>query len=165
MSYFKVINQNPRTLFGIIHYAKDEREDSSPSLAAGLGVSPDTAFEEMDAVKKVYNKTEGRQYKHFMFSFDSNVSLSHKMLMEIGHKIGSYFAKEYQIAYYIHFDKNNIHIHYILNTVNMFNGQKFRISKRDFYNYKLYINEILRDYNLSSIDLYDDAQSGYLKDA
>jgi hypothetical protein len=165
MSYLKAINQNPRTLFGIIHYAKDERENSLPPIAAGLGVFPDTAFEEMDAVKQIYNKTGGRQYKHFMFSFDSNVSLSHEMLMEIGHKIGSYFSREYQVAFYIHFDKNNIHIHYILNTVNMFNGQKFRISKRDFYNYKLYINEILLSYNLSPIDLYDDDHNVFVKDA
>ncbi|WP_371371034.1 relaxase/mobilization nuclease domain-containing protein [Sporomusa aerivorans] len=163
MSYFKVINQNPRTLYGIIHYAKSERKNSLPPCADGLGVSPETAFEEMDAVKRIHNQTEGRQYKHFMFSFDSGISLPHETLLEIGHKIGSYFSGEYQIVSYMHFDKRNTHIHYILNTVNVFTGQKFRITKRDFYNYKLYINEILGNYDLSPLTLYDNDQNDLLE--
>ncbi len=158
MSYFKFIHQNPRTLFGEIRYVKDENK-TFPALVYGFGVNPDSAFEEMDTVKKLWNKTDGRQYKQYMFSFDRNITLPENIIMEIGYKIGVYYANEYQILMGIHLNTKNIHIHYVLNTVNMFTGAKFSITKRDIYNYKLYINEILQSYDLSLIELYDDHDS------
>lgn len=154
MSYFKFVNQNPRTLFGIINYATNE-EKTNKTLIYGFGIDPAHAFEEMDAVKQMWHQTSGRQYKHFIFSFDSNIDLPNNILMNIGCDIGAYFANEYQILMAIHFNTNNIHIHYVLNTVNMFTGRKFSITKRDMYNYKLYINQILQRYNLPLIELYD----------
>lgn len=156
MSYFKFIHQNPRTLFGVIHYVKNEKK-TYPTTMYGFGVDPESAFEEMDTVKKLWHQTGGRQYKHFMFSFDSDIKLSQNALMDIGRKIGEYYANEYQILMVMHSNTNNIHIHYILNTVNMFTGKKFSITKRDIYNYKLYINQILQSHNLSLIELYDNS--------
>ena len=155
MSYFKFINQNPRTLFGVVNYVQNEKKTDLTAMY-GFGVNPESAFEEMDTVKKLWNQTDGRQYKHFMFSFDSDITLSQKVIMDIGREIGEYYANEYQILMVMHSNTNNIHIHYILNTVNMFTGKKFSITKRDMYNYKLYINKILQSYNLSLIELYDD---------
>ncbi len=155
MSYFKFIHQNPRTLFGVIYYVNNEAK-THPDLMYGFGVDPDSAFEEMATVKQLWNQTDGRQYKHFMFSFDSDIKLSKNDLMDVGCKIGAYYANDYQILMVMHSNTNNTHIHYILNTVNMFTGKKFSITKRDIYNYKLYINQILKSHNLSLIELYDD---------
>jgi len=155
MSYFKFIHQNPRTLFGVINYVQNE-EKTCPSLIYGFGIDPNFAFEEMDTVKKIWSQTDGRQYKHFMFSFDSNTFLPTKILLDIGCQIGKYYANEYQILMATHFNTGNIHIHYVLNTVNMFTGKKFSMTKRDMYNYKLYINQILQQYNLPLLELYDD---------
>ena len=154
MSYFKFIHKNPRTLSGVISYAKNDAK-THPDLMYGFGVDPESAFEEMATVKQIWNQTDRRQYKHFMFSFDSDIKLSKNDLMDVGYKIGAYYANEYQILMVMHSNTNNTHIHYILNTVNMFTGKKFSITKRDIYNYKLYINQILQSYDLSPIELYD----------
>ena len=154
MSYFRVIHENPRTLFGVVKYVKNENKTDSATMD-GFGVLPESAFEEMDIVKKIYNQADGRQYKHFVFSFDSNITLPIETLKEICYQIGCYYANDYQILSAIHFDTNNIHCHYILNTVNMFDGTKFSMSKGDIYDYKKYINQILESYNLSKIELYD----------
>lgn len=154
MSYFRFINKNPRTLFGIIRYVKDDEKICLPMMY-GFNVNPETAFEEMDAVKLIWNKTGGRQYKHFVFSFDSDIVLSQQAIMNIGYKIGCYYADEYQILMVVHFNTSNTHIHYVLNTVNMVNGKKFSMTKRDEYNYKLYINKVLKEYRLSMLDLHD----------
>lgn len=154
MSYLKVVNQNPRTLFGIIHYVKNEAKTTSP-LMYGFGLSPEYAFEEMDYIKNLFHKEDGREYKHFIFSFDSNMNLTVNKMMTIGVQIGSYFADGYQILMVLHLNTNNPHIHYVLNTVNMFTGNKFSITKGDFYNYKIYINQILQQYALPLIPLYE----------
>ncbi len=153
MSYFKIVDENPRTLFGIIRYVKDDGK-TTLQLMCGFGVDPETAFEEMDFTKRIWNQIDGRQYKQFIFSFDSDIVLPTETLMEIGRKIGTYYAAEYQILMVIHFNTANIHIHYILNTVNVFTGKKFSMTRRDMYNYKLYINQILQQYDLPLIELY-----------
>ena len=159
MSFLRIVHGNPRTLFGIIRYVKDTGK-TIPLLMDGFNIDPETAFEEMDFTQRIWNKTGGRQYKQFIFSFDSDVVLSRNTLMEIGRKIGAYYAVEYQILMVMHFNTANIHIHYILNTVNIFTGKKFSMTKRDMYNYKLYINQILQQYGLPLIALYTKDDQG-----
>lgn len=153
MSYFKFVNKNPRNLIGIVDYVKGEKR-SSLSLVYGFGIDPEYAVEEMETIKKIWNQTDGRQYKHYIFSFDNDVTLPQQTLIKIGQEIGAYYADDYQILMAMHFDTNNIHIHYVLNTVNMFTGKKFNLSKAEIFKYKLYINQILNQYNLAPLALY-----------
>lgn len=154
MSYFKFCNKNPRTLYGIISYVKREKKDDQ-TLIYGFGIDSETAFEEMDFAKQIWHKTSGRQYKHFIFSFDSNIQLSQKQVISIGRQIGLYYAKEYQLLMTLHTNKKNLHFHYVLNTINIFTGKKFSMTKQDVYQYKQYINAILLQYQLNPINLYD----------
>ena len=109
----------------------------------------------MNALKRIHNKVEGNPYKQMIFSFgDEASSLSIDKINEIGCKIGSYYANEYQIIGAVHLDTDNLHIHYVLNTVNMLTGYKFGQSSHDLWRYKKYINAILLDYGLSPIDYY-----------
>lgn len=154
MSYFKFCNKNPRTLYGIISYVKRENKDDQV-LMYGFGVDPETAFEEMEFAKQIWHQTTGRQYKHFIFSFDSNLPLSPEQVITIGQQIGLYYAKEYQILMVLHTNKENLHFHYVLNTINIRTGKKFSITKQDVYQYKQYINATLLQYQLNPINLYD----------
>lgn len=121
---------------------------------AGIGINKNRAHEEMLLAKILSNQTGGRQYKHFIFSFDDDIALSNDDIMKIGYEIGSYYANEYQISMAVHLDTNNTHIHYVLNSVNIYTGTKFRQSRGDLFNYKLYVNDILKNYNLSPITMY-----------
>lgn len=150
MSILKFIGSNRRTLYGVIRYVKRDGN----ALVYGFGVNPDYAVEEMRLVKEVFNQTEGREYKHFIFSFDSNINLSNEVIFEIGYRIGLYYAGEYQILMAVHFDTANTHVHYVVNSVNMQTRRKFNQSGEDLANYKVYVNEILKDYNLSPVYIY-----------
>lgn len=153
MSIFSIIEKEPRTLNGMVKYAKRSEKDEH-ILLDGLGLNHQYAAEEMFLGKQLCHKLSKRQYKQFIFSFDENVNLSYETIAEIGYKIGAYYANDYQILMTIHFDTNNTHIHYVLNTINVNTGQKFRSSRSDLYNYKLYINKILQEYELSPIQQY-----------
>ncbi|GBG56595.1 mobilization protein [Sporomusaceae bacterium FL31] len=153
MSYFEFVGKNPRTLYGILKYVKNEEKTKHP-LMYGFGLQPDSAYEEMKAVQKLWHQTNGRQYRQFFFSFDSNINLPDEILMKIGYEIGLYYANDYQILMTMHFNTSNIHIHYVLNTVNVYTGKKFRQTKLDLFNYKLYINQILSSYKLPLIEMH-----------
>ena len=163
MSYLKVVNGNQYTLYGMIDYITKER-DVYPPILQGVGVNPAFAYEEMSAAKQAFNKTEKRQYKQFIFSFDQGIDLSQGELLSISYEIASFFNNEYQIMSSIHFDTLNTHIHYVVNSINLFTGKKLQVSKQSVYRFKLFINEILKRYGLSPIDLYtdsnDDADNG-----
>lgn len=147
---------NQRTLGGMIHYLTDELKCAGDIISFNVSTNPDIALKEMAVLKKLHGKEEGRLYKQFMFSFDSEIDgLRREQIKEIGYRIGQYYADNYQIIGAVHFDTNNIHIQYMLNTVNARNGKKFSQSPQDVREYKKYINTILSDYGLNPIYYYE----------
>ena len=149
MAIIKFIGNNRRTLYGQVEYLKDPKKTSS-EYSYGFGVNPDFATEDMRTIKLLYHQEDGRQYKQFILSFDSQEQneLATDKLMEIGVKIGHYYSNTYQILMTAHFDTDNLHLHYLINSVNIHTGQKFTSGRLDLHKFKLYINEILKNYNM-----------------
>lgn len=59
-----------------------------------------------------------------------------------------------QIAWAIHGNTDNLHAHFIMNTVNYMNGSKFQIRKEELYNLKVIVSSILSEYGFSEILMY-----------
>ena len=151
MSHLRFIPKQPRTLSGIVEYAIPEKD--TPSI--GINLCPETAYEEMQAVKEIWRKTGGRKYKHYVLSFEKEVNLPAETLLEIGYKVGQYFADEYQLLISVHQSTDNLHLHFVQNTINMLTGKKLSLTKGDMLDVKIHTNRVLAEYQLSPIDLFD----------
>ena len=151
MSHLRFFNGQPRTLSGILEYTLPEED--TPSI--GINLYPDTAYEEMQAVKEIFRKPGGRKYKHYVLSFEEEVQLPAETLLEIGHKIGQYFADEYQLLISAHQNTDNLHLHFVQNTINMLTGKKLNLTKGDMLDVKIHANKVLAEYQLNPIDLHN----------
>ena len=151
MSHLRFIHRQPRTLLGVLEYAAPEND--TPSV--GINLCPETAYEEMQAVKEIWHKTGGRKYKHYVLSFEEEVNLPAETLLEIGYKVGQYFADEYQLLISLHQNTDNLHLHIVQNTINMLTGKKLSLTKGDMLDVKIHTNRVLAEYQLSPIDLFD----------
>ena len=151
MSHLKFVSRQPRTLPGILEYAHQNLN----AQTIGVNVSPLTAYEEMQTVKEVWRKPDGRKYKHYILSFEETVDLPAETLLEIGFKVAQHFAEEYQILISAHQDTDNLHLHFVQNTVNMLTGGKLRLTKGDMLDLKLHANSVLAEYQLNPIELHD----------
>lgn len=119
-------------------------------------------IEQFNYIKELYNKTDGRQYYHFIQSFSPDDKLDYELANKIGKKICEYF-KDYQIIMTTHKDKNYIHNHFIMNSVNMQTGKKYQQSAKDLEKIKKLSNELCKQYGLKQINLNNSKVSKYLK--
>ena len=99
----------------------------------GVNCTPQSAYTEFNNTKRLYDKNDGRLYYHFVqsFSVDENIS------PQTAHEIALRFAEEtqkfngFEIVVSTHCDRNHIHSHFVMNSVNADTGKKFHISEKE----------------------------------
>lgn len=155
MAIVKTTTKNPKTLHGILEYVADLNK-TRPEFISGSGISAKYAYDEMKLVKYVYHKTDRRQYKQFIISFNETESLmlSDQFLQKIAQEIARYFPCGYQTFWTLHFDSKNKHIHFIVNSVNTFTGKKLSFWKQELYDFKLFVDKLIQGYGLSPVKMY-----------
>ncbi len=138
-----------------IEYITDSRK-TRPGLIGGIGIDAQNAFMRMTAVKKIYHKPGGRQYVHFIVSFRDKVPES-EALDIAGHL--ALFYDDFQVLYAVHNNTNNVHVHFIINTVNVTDGHKYSQSRRELQQLKNYFQLLCdqRSIDVGNIDIGDDA--------
>lgn len=123
----KGVGKTSASLKNILEYVGKEKEEERVYKTTGIYVSDDyeKAFKQMMITKRVYNKLDGRQYRHHIQSFSPE-----EITPELAHEIAVKFAeknfKNFDVFISTHIDKEHIHNHFIINTVHRENGMKFQ---------------------------------------
>lgn len=146
MAIIKFINNKVSLAKTLNYICKEEKTDKK--LISGKDCIPENAYEEMMTVKKMYQKLTGREKIHFVQSFSPTDKLTYKQAHEIGLRMAEYF-KGFQVVVATHIDKQHIHNHIVLNTVNFETGLKFHQSKNDLQKIKDLSNKICKEYGLT----------------
>ncbi len=143
MAIIKAVNSKASIGKAIKYITQEEKTEEK--IIAGKDCNIKTSIDEMKAIKELYNKTEGRQYKHYVMSFNPN---DPNINIEKAHQVGKEFMeneerfKNHQVIMATHTDKRHIHNHFIVNSVNMENGKKFRESKYDLEKLKDHLRKL-----------------------
>lgn len=151
MAIIKAVNSKSNIASAINYITKEEKTEEK--LITGVDCNPETAIDEMKATKELYDKKEGRQYKHYIQSF--NPEDNDKLSLEKAHQIGKKFIEEtakfkgYEVIMATHKDKDHIHNHFIINSVNFETGEKYQESKKDLEMLKEKSNELSLKNNLT----------------
>lgn len=129
----------------VIHYATSHdkvREDG----VIGASVVPEIAPAAMKAVTKAYHKNDGVKLRHAILSFGQEENIDFDKAKQIATQAMGCYAEDYQMMAAIHEDQENLHVHFIMNTVNYNDGSKYRGTKADYYGFLRHIDEVLRPY-------------------
>ncbi|MGL4687787.1 MAG: relaxase/mobilization nuclease domain-containing protein [Fusobacteriaceae bacterium] len=120
------------------------------SLTTGIDCSNDykDVAEEFRATKEFYDKTDERQYKHIIQSFKHGEITSEKA-KEIAVEFCEKAFKGFEVFIATHNDKEHIHNHIVLNSVNLETGLKYQEKNKDLVNLKKINNEICKSHSLS----------------
>lgn len=135
---------------GAIEYIT-KKEKTEASLISGLRCSPETAAEEMETTKAIWGKRGGRTYKHFVQSFHKD----EKITPEQAHDLACKWAaacrqfRGFEVLIATHKDRDHVHTHFIVNSVNCENGSKFRMHKRELQEMKDLSDQVCREHGLS----------------
>lgn len=156
MSILKIEAHERYTLKGMLDYIQDKKKHDNEIVYYNTCYSS-TAFPliSMLVTKQLYNKCTGIQYKQIILSLETEESLqnNYNQYIKATYEIASLLANilHCQIAYAIHANTDNLHTHFIVNSVRFDNGHKLQIGTNELILIKRKINEILSIHNLSLI--------------
>lgn len=150
-------SQTSDGLFFVLRYTMQDKKtvtEDGVKYVTGVNCTPQSAYTEFNNTKKLFGKTEGRQYYHFVqsFSVDENIS------PETAHEIALRFAEEtekfkgFEIVVSTHCDRDHLHSHFVMNSVNSETGKKFHISESEVEMLMQVSDKICREYGLSVIE-------------
>ena len=154
--------QDGQQLSDVILYAVNSEktqetgsEDGTPlhRFVSGINCSPNTARDEMLAVKKRFGKEDSTVAYHGYQSFapgEATPELAH----EIGVKLATrLWGDRYQVIVATHLDKeNHLHNHFVLNTVSFADGIKYHRTRKDYHEMQAVSDALCREYGLSVIE-------------
>lgn len=116
----------------------------SPSI-----ITPDAVFNEYLNVKNEFKKDTGRMYMHNVLSFHKNEEITPEEALDFAIEFAESAYQGYQTIIAIHIDREHIHAHMVVNTVNYIDGSKIHKSKIDLENDKKICNELCKKHELS----------------
>lgn len=142
MAIIKAVNSKASIARGINYIVQEEKTEEK--LISGINCNPETAIDEMKATKEIHSKATGRQYYHFIQSFNPtdrvDYQKAHKLGLKWLERVDKF--KGYEIVIATHKDKEHIHNHFIINSVSFETGMKLHTNKKEYQEMKDISNEI-----------------------
>lgn len=131
MAIVKAVSSKASIKTAIEYVTKEEKTEDK--LVSGIRCSADNAYEEMQTTKVMWGKTDGRTYKHFVQSYHPEDGITpeqaHANAIELAEKTKAFDGFEVLVA--THIDRDHIHSHIIVNSVNAEDGHKLQWTKKD----------------------------------
>lgn len=149
MAVIKAVSSKASIGKAINYVTKEEKTEER--LISGKDCNPNTAIEEMKMTKELYGKTEGRQYKHYIQSFSKSDDITPQKAHDIAREWAEKNFKGHEVVIATHKDKDHIHSHFIVNSVNFENGRKIQESRKDLKELKEQSDKICEREGLSVI--------------
>ena len=157
MAVLKIVHGKYRNIDAtdkLIAYVLD-REKMYSNCFGGTGVSLECPAYSMNYIKRAFGQNTGKMAEHLILAFEkSEVSnLTIQKIFEISYDICEFFAGV-QVLFALHeisgSDEisNNLHIHFVINTVDVRTGRKFRLDYSNEFQLKNYIENLLANYNI-----------------
>jgi len=149
MAIIKAVSSRASIARAINYITRIEKTDSK--LITGVDCRASSVIDEMEVTKLMWGKTGGRTYKHFIQSFHPDEQITpeeaHQIALEWVCKCENLNGFECIVA--THNDKDHIHSHIIVNSVNFITGKKFNMKKSDLGEMKMICNNITKERGLS----------------
>ena len=132
-----------------INYILQPKKLGEANLAGGINCLPEMAYQQMKATKRMFGKTGGRQGYHFVISLkpgEGTPEIMYDIAMRFAEEA---FAGEYEAVVAVHTDREHLHAHIIINSVNMVTGYKFQCRDGDWkYKFQPITNKLCEEYGL-----------------
>lgn len=133
-------------------YLKQE-EKTEEKLISGMNCDSDNFAKQCEMTNALYNKNQNkndRKYYHVIQSFSPKDNKN--LTLEQAHKIGEKFAEQnfkgFEVLVVTHKDKEHIHNHFVVNSVSLENGKKYRADNKSLWQLRRTSNELCRQNGL-----------------
>ena len=131
-------------LGGVLRYVQQEEKTTwkGRQLVSGWNCTAQSVCSEMQLTKERFHKTDGRQYYHFVQSFDKQDDLSPQEVHAIGLELAQREFPNFEVLVATHMDTEHLHNHLVVNSVSFQSGKKLHQSVADLQAHRIANDEI-----------------------
>mgnify|MGYP004524910547 CR=1 FL=1 len=116
-------------------------------LVSGIDCQPETAFDEFLSTKLLHHKDGGVMFYHMVQSFPKDADVDPRTAHEAAHRLAGYFDG-CEVLVCTHVDREHIHSHCIINSVNFETGKKVHMADEQIQELRVRNDEICAELGL-----------------
>ena len=116
-------------------------------LVSGIGCQPETAFDEFLSTKLLHRKDGGVMFYHMVQSFPKGADINPRTVHEAARRLAGYF-EGCEVVVCTHVDREHIHSHCIINSVNFETGRKVHMADEQIQELRVRNDQICEELGL-----------------
>ena len=133
-------------------------------LVSGIGCQPETAFDEFLSTKLLHHKEGGVMFYHMVQSFPKGAAIDPRTAHEAARWLAGYF-EGCEILICTHTDREHIHSHCIINSVNFETGKKVHMADEQIQALRVRNDQICEELRLPKFQKDEQRKSSGMSNA
>lgn len=116
-----------------------------------INCSPPDVYKEFEMVRKGFKQDKGVIAHHYYQSFQKDDNVTPEQAHQIGVELARRMFPNYQVAIATHIDREHVHNHIIVNSVNLVTGKKWYSNKRSLSDIRKESDKLCLEHGLGVI--------------
>ena len=133
-------------------------------LVSGIGCQPETVFDEFLSTKLLHHKDGGVMFYHMVQSFPKGAGIDPRTAHEAAHRLAGYFDG-CEVLVCTHVDREHIHSHCIINSVNFETGKKVHMADEQIQELRVRNDQICEELGLPKFQKDEQQKSSGMSNA
>ena len=127
---YKRGTQSRAAIRGVMLYVMQEKKTAweGEPLVSGINCQPQSVYDDFLNTKLLYHKDGGVMFYHMVQSFPKGAAVDPRQAHEAARRLAEYFGG-CEVLVCTHVDREHIHSHCIINSVNFDTGKKLHMAK------------------------------------
>ena len=127
---YKRGTQSRAAMRGVMLYVMQEKKTAweGKPLVSGINCQPQSAYDDFLNTKLLYHKDGGVMFYHMVQSFPKGAAVDPQQAHEAARRLAEYFDG-CEVLVCTHVDREHIHSHCVINSVNFETGKKLHMAK------------------------------------
>lgn len=127
---YKRGTQSRAAMRGVMLYVMQEKKTAweGESLISGINCQPQSVYDDFLNTKLLYHKDGGVMFYHMVQSFPKGAAVDPRQAHEAARRLAEYFDG-CEVLVCTHVDREHIHSHCVINSVNFETGKKLHMAK------------------------------------
>ena len=146
---YKRGTQSRAAMRGVMLYVMQEKKSAweGAPLVSGINCQPQSVYDDFLNTKLLYHKDGGVMFYHMVQSFPKGAEVDPRQAHEAARRLAEYFDG-CEVLVCTHVDREHIHSHFLINSVNFDTGRKLHIAKEQLQELRQRNDMVCREFSL-----------------
>lgn len=133
----------------VMRYTMQDKktEFEGQRLVTGINCQPESVYADFMTTKRLHHKTDGVLFYHMVQSFPKGEAVDPVTAHAAALKLAEYY-EGYEVLVCTHTDREHIHSHFLINSVNFDTGKKLHIAKEQLQELRQRNDQVCMEFSI-----------------